>query len=344
MGRRRMWAAGGWSPFIVQASKVFVPGEPVQWSDLDTFKVVLPKPCQGLAFQDGALLAFAETDIYAISTDGGPGNDGLAAFADPRLFCPGLGVKDSASILETPIGVIFRSRRGFELIPRGLGGVQPLPGVETQLETYTTIISSTLHVDGRTTTAQFVARAGAAGQATVVLVFDLDKQAWSVDTYPIDPRNIGTTSDGRLLLASDDTSVSPAFLVEDAANFDDNGTFFQARLRFHDVYPFGPFMMGAVHTCLGRMSAEGITIVNISLGVDGGSARTVTWTFSGATAHETYRECTPAVDQCRGTSVQLETYDTTSVLIANYGVKWYGFALCVQAKDHRVITETTERA
>ncbi len=336
----RMWAAGGWDPYVVQASKIFVPGEPVQWSSLDTFKVLIPKACKGLAFQDGALLAFSETDIYAINTDGGPGNDGLNSFADPRLFCPGIGCEQAASILETPIGVIFRSRRGFELIPRGLGNVQALPGIETTLESYPTIVSSALHVDGRTTTAQFVARSAAG--ASLVLVFDLDKSAWSVDTYPVDVVQVSTTADGRLLLASENTAVSPAFLVESSSATDDDGVFYQMKLTFHDIYPFGVFKMGAVHSVYARADAQGTCVLNVDIGVDGGLARNCPWTFSGATTFETYREQTPALDQSRGTSIQLSAYDTTSGDAAS-GVALYGFGLKVADKDSAALLTSAER-
>ncbi len=336
----RLWAAGGWDPNLVQASKIFVPGEPVQWSSLDTFKVYLPRPCTGLAFQDGALLAFSSTSVYAIGTDGGPGNDGLQSFADPRLVCPGIGTEQAASILETPIGVIFRSRRGFELIPRGLGNVQSLPGIETTLETYPTIVSSTLHVDGRTTTAQFVARSSS--NASLVLVFDLDKQAWSVDTYPVDVVQISTTADGRLLLASENTAVSPAFLVESSSATDDDGVFYQMKLTFHDIYPFGVFKMGSVHSVYARADAQGTCVLNVDIGVDGGSARNCPWTFSGATTFETYREQTPALDQSRGTSIQLSAYDTSSGDAAS-GVALYGFGLKVADKDSAALLTSAER-
>jgi hypothetical protein len=336
----RVWLAGLWDPHVVQASKLMVPGEPVQWSSLDTFKVLLPQACTGLAFQDGALLAFSSTSVYAVSTDGGPGNDGLNSFADPRLICPGIGCEQAASILETPIGVIFLSRRGFELIPRGLGNIQSLPGIETTLETYSTISSSTLHVDGRTTTAQFVARSS--NGLAVVLVFDLDKSAWSVDTYPVDVVQVSTTADGRLLLASENTSVSPAFLVESSAATDDDNVFYQMKLTFHDIYPFGVFKMGAVHSVYARADAQGTCILNVDIGVDGGSARNCPWTFSGATTFETYREQTPALEQSRGTSIQLSAYDTSSGDAAS-GVALYGFGLKVADKDSAALLTSAER-
>ena len=322
----RLWAAGLWDPTLIQASKIIVPEEPPLWSDLDTFKVRIPKPCTGIGFQDGILVAFAATDVYAVTTDGGPGNDGLTSFADPRLVCPGVGCADNRSILETPIGIMFQSRRGFELLARGLGNVEPLPGIETQLETYSEVVSSTLHVDERGTSAHFVVRA--TNDTTQVLVFDLDRRAWSVDTYPVALAQIGTASDGRLLAASSNSSVSPPFLVEDAAVFADAGTFFQSRLLFHDLYPTGPFTQSAISRVYMRGQAEGTCIANISIGVDGATPRPVTWTFTGADTFELAYEMTPEATQPSGQCVQLDVYDTTSG-DASYGFTWFGLALAV---------------
>jgi hypothetical protein len=339
----RLWAAGGWDATIVQASQILVPGEVPNWSDLDQFKIRLPKPCVGgLAFQDGALLAFGATDIYAIGTDGGPGNDGLGTFADPRLISPGIGCEEPASIVETPVGVFFRSRRGFELMPRGLGTPQPLPGVETTLETYSVVASACLHVDETAMTVQVVMR-NPSNAATRTLVYDLDRSAWSVDVYPVDVAQIGITADGRLLMASDDTSTSPAFLVESSSAKDDDAVFFQSRLTFHDLYPFGVFKEGQVNSVLARAGADGTCVLNVDIGVNGATARNVTWTIGAATTFETYREQTPAATQPRGTSIQLDVYDTTSGDAAG-GASYFGFGLHVSDKDSVVGLAAAERA
>lgn len=338
----RLWLAGGWDPTIVQASQIMVPEEPPLFSDMDTFKVVLPEACTGLAFQDGALLAFGATDIYAIGTDGGPGNDGLGTFADPRLISPGIGCEEPASIVETPVGVFFRSRRGFELMPRGLGTPQPLPGVETTLETYSVVASACLHVDETAMTVQVVMR-NPSNAATRTLVYDLDRSAWSVDVYPVDVAQIGITADGRLLMASDDTSTSPAFLVESSSAKDDDAVFFQSRLTFHDLYPFGVFKEGQVNSVLARAGADGTCVLNVDIGVNGATARNVTWTIGAATTFETYREQTPAATQPRGTSIQLDVYDTTSGDAAG-GASYFGFGLHVSDKDSVVGLAAAERA
>jgi hypothetical protein len=315
----RVWAAGLWDPRLVQASKILVPGEPVQWSSLDTFKVVLPRPCTGLAFQDGTLLAFAETDVYAITASGGPGNDGLTPFSEARLICPGVGCQDPPSIRETPAGVIFRSRRGFEILSRG-GAVQALPGVEDTLASYPNIIASALRVDDSATTAHFIAR-NAAGNATVVLVFDVDRQAWSVDTFPIVLRNIGTAKDGELLYASSDTSASPAFLLDDETVNADNGTAFESRLRLHDIHPANPGGWTHVEALVARcIRTVNPSTANLSLGLDDGTPNTG-GVSSTTTGQQAFVQIGPGDRSNQASCVQIEAYDSVG------GVTWCGFTL-----------------
>ncbi len=71
--------AGLWQQNIIQSSKIIVPGEPVQFSDLPSFQVPLPVAgaCTGIAAQDGTLVAFTATAIYSVQGLG-PNDQGRA--------------------------------------------------------------------------------------------------------------------------------------------------------------------------------------------------------------------------------------------------------------------------
>src|SRR5690606_15421906 len=58
LGEDRLWLGGLFDGDILQASKRFVPREPIQFSDHDAFKVRLPFDNTGIAYLDGALVAF----------------------------------------------------------------------------------------------------------------------------------------------------------------------------------------------------------------------------------------------------------------------------------------------
>ncbi len=97
--------------------------------------------------------------------------------------------------------------------------------------------------------------------------------------------------------------------------------------------------MGAVHSVFARADSQGACTMYVDVGVDGGTARSVQWAFSGASTFEAYKEQTPAVTQCRGTSVQLSAYDGD----AAPGVALYGFGLRVGDKDSVVLLNSAEK-
>jgi hypothetical protein len=97
-----------------------VPGEGVWFSDIFQIPVEEGGPITGLASVDGRLLVFKRDHIFVI--DGEPPSDNGAAggFGSASRLPAQIGCVDSRSIVETPVGVFFRSVRGIELLSRSL--------------------------------------------------------------------------------------------------------------------------------------------------------------------------------------------------------------------------------
>lgn len=156
-----------------------------------------------------------------------------------------------------------------------------------------------------------------------VLTYDIDANAWSIDAYPIDPAAIGATSLG-LLLASDDLTADPAFLLEDTTQtVTDDGVFFEGRLRLHHFYPSGFLGISHVAELVARVMLDANpSTVNLSLGLDDNTPRSKTFTAGTVTTALRYYGLDVGPVSNQASSVQVEAYDSSEG-----GVTWCGFAL-----------------
>jgi hypothetical protein len=154
----RVFCGPLWDRTLWQASKLLVPGEPALFSDSDAFKIRFPEDTVTGCYMDGALIVFSESAVYAV-TGAGPNDQGAGEFSPPRRIVSGLGCVNERSVVVTPIGVFFESRRGIELLPRGLG-VPEFVGaaVQDQLAARPTILDSAMHVGDDATTVRFLVK------------------------------------------------------------------------------------------------------------------------------------------------------------------------------------------
>jgi hypothetical protein len=116
----RLVVGGGWNRKDVICSKLFFPGEGIQFTESAAFVINMSEECTGLASLDGSLVLFSERGIYTVSGDG-PTGDGVGSFPKPRRLPGTVGCVDWRSIVTTEAGVFFRSLDGLYLLPRGLG-------------------------------------------------------------------------------------------------------------------------------------------------------------------------------------------------------------------------------
>jgi len=97
----------GLSPFFVATSQYFT---------VDNYA----KDITGIENNVETLLVFTEAGVYRVSGEGPDGTGGNGAFTHPKLFAPGQGMEQYKAHANTPIGVMYVSRRGVYLIGRNL--------------------------------------------------------------------------------------------------------------------------------------------------------------------------------------------------------------------------------
>ena len=200
------WAWGLFNPQIIERSKLSVPNEPVQFTRDNTHRCLLPEACTGGGWMDGTNVVFSRSSIYLLPVTLGA----------PQRLPSSVGCIDSRSIVEVPEGLVFQSRRGIELLPRGFGAPRLISGsIENELRGRRVISATVTGHEGsdfddaeRFGERLLVLVAIAPELSTdpgVRLVLDLDSGRWlSSDPALAASGAIGeyvTTWDGRLVVA-----------------------------------------------------------------------------------------------------------------------------------------------
>jgi hypothetical protein len=119
--KNRLFLAGLENSNDVLFSKEFVADEGVAFSDLLRVSVnASGGGITALATLDEKLVIFKSTGIFILTgqgpTDTGAQND----FQSPQQVSSDVGCSEPESVVETPMGVMFKARRGIYLLDRGL--------------------------------------------------------------------------------------------------------------------------------------------------------------------------------------------------------------------------------
>ena len=333
----RVALAGLWDRNIVRTSKIIVPGEPVLFTNSAAFDVVLRSPCTGIAYQDGQLVAFEKSGISVIYGDG-PNDQGNGSFLARRIASD-RGCVEGRSVLETALGIIFLSHRGFELLPRGNGAPQFIGApIQELTRTYPTCIGAALYTSGSERLAMFLMGNGETpitGSTTLIFCLDLDMTAqlgygvWSYDDIPTAALSaIGEWPEGVALLKR--TPLSLAGVVYDRDYTDG-----------YDYTDTAPLTV-AVETAEIRLAGLAgwwrcCSMVSLLTDCDGGTL-TLTATTDGtdtttstaetrtlpSTSKPVYHELVPSAQLCSAATLR------ASVVIGDTGVTgptFHGFTL-----------------
>jgi hypothetical protein len=320
----RVWLGGLWDETQIQSSKVLIPGEPPQFTDSPAFRVVLPERCTALASQDGVLIAFTESAIYAVQ-GAGPNDQGQGAWESPSTITRSTGAIAGSFTLETSQGIFFQSLRGIEMLPRG-GGEPVFIGAAVQ-DTLgsATVTSAAVIKSGTSSTARFTL------STTTVLVYDLETGAWSKDLYPFAMAAVCDTEEGAALVG-----VANALLAESqtaATDSENSGpAAIASTLEWVALRPFGIAGSGRFTAAIGLFdeltsgSSPGYQAGNatIYLSVDRFTDSGKSWDMSAFNSPD-YRKHVPLEDV--GTSAALKL--TTAVS----GWRFMGFTVEVQQQE-----------
>ena len=323
----RLWCGGLWDANIIEASRIRVPGEPYQFTADATHQVVLPDACTGLAYQDGQIVAFTPTGIYLIGGDG-PNDQGAGAFLPPRALVRGLGVmrEESASILETELGIIFRSPSSWWLIPRGFGAPTDIDANVQDESPHCLAACVTETVDYRL--ARFLITSAGAYSSDTVLTLDLMNMQWSRDTYSGGTfGTIGAWPDGLALAtyslerAAGGGVANVIWAEAESLDGDAAGTSVYIPLSFRTnwQYPFGPAGWGRINRV--QLSAEpldgGGAVVRadsltITVDTDQNTYTPTAWAITAnSTAGPLYRENVPSRPACTCYRVTVQAVQTS---------------------------------
>ena len=321
----RIWLGGLWDENILEASRVLIPSEPPNFTLDPSHQVVLPGPCTGLAYQDGQLVAFTPDAIYLVGGEG-PNDQGAGAFLPPRALVRGLGLmrEESASILETEHGIIFRSPSSWWLIPRGFGTPQDI-GAAVQDES-PHCIAAALTETGEFRLARFLVGAAGDYSSATVLTLDLTNMQWFRDVYEDGAfGTIGAWPDGLALcqysLERSGSAEANVIWYEDEDTETDEAAspaYIPYSFRTNWQYPFGPSGWGKVNRVQVALEPLATATQTLTVTVETG-ANTYTptaWSVAGTIAGgPQYREvssipvqrctafrCTVAITQTSGTA------------------------------------------
>lgn len=115
--QRRLFMAGGVIPSNrVAFTKLRIDGVPIEGND--ALSIELPDRggvVTALASLNESLVVWKERQIYIVTGDG-PNNLGFGDFQEPVQVASDVGCIDARSVVETPDGLMFQSRKGIYLL------------------------------------------------------------------------------------------------------------------------------------------------------------------------------------------------------------------------------------
>jgi len=123
-GGNRLFLGGLEEQDEIAYSKKQLFGETVSFSDFFRIRVSSgasadKTPISALGYMDGKLIIYRQQSIYFIQGDG-PNELGLGEFSEPEIISSDVGCTEPRSVLNVPMGVMFKSRKGIYLLGRGL--------------------------------------------------------------------------------------------------------------------------------------------------------------------------------------------------------------------------------
>lgn len=271
----RLWCGGLWSEDLIEASKLIVPDEQPAFTNDATHRVSIGGKCTGLAVMDDQLVAFLEDGVMAVVGEG-PNDQGAGGSFGVRSISNGIGCIDSRSIAETDIGIFFRSRLGFFLLPRGFG---PPQYIGAQVKDITDALETTLGAavwhGNRQHLARFLVQGGG---DTKTLTYEINSGQWFVDTFARDMLAIGVWPEGfalcKTLGSLDGITANKPLWIEDPDEVADGvwasftGHHIEQRVRTNWFTPAGPGGYAECKQTLFAMLSETASVVTLRFEAD----------------------------------------------------------------------------
>jgi hypothetical protein len=328
----RLWLGGLWNADQIECSKLIVPDEQTAFTGDASHRVSVGADVTGLASIDDQLVIFTEDAIFTVTGEG-PNDQGIGSFVS-RSVSLGVGCIDERSIAETDLGVLFRSRLGWHLLPRGLGPPQYIgAGIQDTARDFPSTLGAAVWHGNDSHLARFLVQ-NEAGDATRVLSFELTTGQWFIDTHARAMAEIGVWPSGFVLAeASFDTAVTsnPLWIedpdeVADAVRTGFTGEHIEQRLRTNWFAPAGPGNQATLKQAIFQMVSETTSSITVQVetDVDTATPHSRPWALS-ASPGVACRYLVPP--RRHGTWFRLSIWDAVSSGEPTAGVKLVGFTV-----------------
>lgn len=209
-GKDRVFIAGSEEPSLVQYSKVHNWGDAVAFSPSLRMEVDdRGGAITAIAPMDDKIIIFKESNIYASTGDGPNNNTGdFNNFAPPQFVTSDAGCINQNSVVETPVGLMFQSKKGIYLLGRGL----ELSYVGAPVEQYNDLTIKSAELLADRNLVLFLT------DGKFTLVYDYYFEQWS--TFTNHSGYAATLWDGTYVYGTKDGDV----LKEDKTTFRDRNT------------------------------------------------------------------------------------------------------------------------
>jgi hypothetical protein len=224
----RAWIVSSENPRQAWHSKIKQPFFSYEFNS--TLVLESPEDLTASAEMDGRFVAFSEDRIF--STGGaGPDNNGIGAFAPLTEISADAGCVQRPSVVSTPVGVMFMSRKGIRLLNRSLA-LEPI-GDDVEDITLNATFKSAVLVASEDQVRWTITGAVTGGQQDDVLVYDYSRGLWS--TFQLG--GFGSSGDAAVFgdvhhMLEDGTSDVHA---QSTVNFSDDGNHYPLRMRSNDI-------------------------------------------------------------------------------------------------------------
>lgn len=171
--RNRLWVVDSTSPLDIWYSKFPGPETPVAFND-GYVKQVDPRggPVTALATIDDKLLVFKRDHIFFVVGQGPTNTDQNNDLSDSILVTTDCGCIDQRSIVATPVGLMFQSRKGIYLIDRSLA----VQYIGAPVEAYNSEVITSAILVADTNQVRFTLQGG------LTLVYDYYVGQWGTFT------------------------------------------------------------------------------------------------------------------------------------------------------------------
>ncbi len=267
-GADRVLAGGLEDPTKVQWSRPIFPGEPIQWSILESFTTNVDEEVTGVGQLDGSWFIFTARSIWVVG-GAGPDDENQGSFSVPVKLPAESGCINHRSIVESPQGLFFQGQGGrMYLLPRG--GNAPTWIGQAVRDT----LADVFIVAGKLLPeSNCIAWAcNGEGGAFSIVVYDTRAGEWMVDqdTGGVWTSNRKTVDvyDGKLIL---DGSIAETDAFID--NVDgSNPQSIEESITLGDIRPFGPMGFGRIRklVVLGEARTASSVTVSVDVSYDSG--------------------------------------------------------------------------